>query len=63
LRDGCLWVPPGGSARARAFPLAPSYIRPIVHGGMTFDVCEGPKVVARATVEAVVDPGPEDDLG
>jgi hypothetical protein len=59
---GTLWVAPGGWARADAFPLYASYVRPIVTRGMEFEVCEAARVVARATVEDIIDPGPEYDI-
>jgi hypothetical protein len=60
-RDACehrgtLWVSPGGSCRADAFPVCASHLRTIASRGMTFDVCEGNRVVANATIEEIVDP-------
>lgn len=59
---GTLWVAPGGRARADAFPLRPEYLRPIASIGMEFEVCEGARVVAQATIEDIIDPGPESDI-
>ncbi len=56
-----LWVSPGGSCHAVAFPFHPSYVRPLAYAGMTFDISEGHRVVARATVDDIFDPGPEYD--
>jgi hypothetical protein len=60
---GTLWVPPGGSCRADAFPLHASYMRPVASIGMSFEVCEGNRIVAAAKIEDIVDPGPEHDVG
>lgn len=60
--DGSLWIPPGGSAKARAFPLFPERVRPIVSVGMTFDMCEGPKIIGCGTIDAIVDYGSEDSV-
>jgi len=59
---GTLWVPPGGSCRADGFPLHRRYLRPSVSRGVSFEVCEGNRVVANATIENIIDPGPEHDI-
>jgi hypothetical protein len=61
--DDLLWVPPGGQCVADVSPLYASYVRPLVHVGSTFTVCEGHRVVADAEVREIFDPGPELDLG
>lgn len=60
-RDGDLWVNPGGRCRGSLRVVFPRYVREVLSIGQTFDVCEGHRVVARGTVLAVFDPGPESD--
>jgi hypothetical protein len=60
--EGRLWVPPGGACVADVSPLHAGSVRPFVHAGSRFEVCEGHRVVADAEVRAVFDPGCEHDL-
>jgi len=60
-RAGGLWIAPGGVCTAEAFPMYPSYLRDVVRPSLRFEVCEGHRVVADASVLEVRDPGPEFD--
>ena len=60
--DELLWVPPGGQCVADVQPMFARLVRPFVHVGSRFTLCEGHRVVADAEVQRVLDPGPELDL-
>lgn len=61
--DAWLWVAPGGFCVADAIVRHPSYLRPVVRVGSTFDVHEGQRITARGVVQEIFGPGPEQDLG
>ena len=60
VRDGTVWVPPGGKCTADGLVAFPAYLRPLARPGLDFEVWEG-RTVARGTVIEVYDPGPDAD--